>query len=85
MPHPLESEQGFNVSATVCDTEDHHVVVYDAIDDDIIVDGKAPKATPEFAVSAAAQVRMIGQQEKSRVIAVIWRSAIATLPLSVAM
>jgi len=43
----------------------HRIVLYDAVDDDVIVGGEAAQARSQIIVTATPQVRIPGQQPET--------------------
>jgi hypothetical protein len=45
--------------------QNQHVTVLDAIDDNVLADGKTPQADAKIVVATAPQVRMAGEQKET--------------------
>jgi hypothetical protein len=55
---------GSNVTAASENVEDHHLIVVDAVNDDLLSDGKTAETGPQV-IAPASHVRMLGQQPQS--------------------
>jgi hypothetical protein len=60
----VRAEQGCNVPAATQHTKNHHVLVFDAIEDDVLADGKAPQAGAQIFVAGTPQIRISGEKKE---------------------
>jgi hypothetical protein len=59
------TEQGYEVLPTVRDAKNEHVIAFDAVDDDVITDGKTAQALASIIISGTTDPGMTGAQIKS--------------------
>jgi hypothetical protein len=57
-------KQRFNITAAVCHAKNQHVRILDTIHDDLLANGKTPRANAELIVTGAAQVGLAGKKKK---------------------
>jgi hypothetical protein len=58
-------KERLNVPTAAQDAKNQHIFVLETVDDDVLTHRKAPEARAQIVVSAATDVGIIGNQEKS--------------------
>lgn len=78
-------QKRLNVAATSDNMQDLHLLAFNAVDDDVLANGKGSQSGSQVENAAAAYTRMPGEQKNRSVMESISRSAMSKLPLLVAM
>ena len=58
----LLPQQGLDISAAPEHLKNQHVVLFDAVDDDILAHGKTPQARAQILIAVASDVRVSGKK-----------------------
>jgi hypothetical protein len=81
----LLAEQRLKVPAAANDADNHHLVVLDPIDDDVLSCGEAPQARAQVFVARTARYGFRDRRKNRSVMESIRWSALAMLPLLLAL
>jgi hypothetical protein len=78
-------EQCLHIAAGTDDVENQYVLMINTVDNEILARNKTPQTGTQIVIATASDMRIAGKKEKRSAMESITRSAIPTLPLSVAM
>lgn len=78
-------EQRFNVTAGAYHMKNQHVLIFNAVDDDVLAREKTPQARTQILIAASSNVGVTGKKKNRSLRESITRSAISMLPLTLAM
>lgn len=78
-------EQCLHIAAGTDDVKDQYVLMINTVNNEILARQKTPQAGTQIVIATAPDMRIAGKKEKTLSMESITRSAISTLPLSVAM